>query len=66
MLREFEIYFSDLNKDAQRRLLEFVGEDDPKEMNWDIDMCPIGIYSIEDEVILEALRKSTKSENAKN
>ena len=42
----FEIFFSDLNEDAQKRLLEAVGEDDPKEMNWDIDMCPIAMYPI--------------------
>lgn len=46
---EFEIYFSDLNADAQKRLLEFVGVDNPKEMNWDIDMCPIGVYGLEKE-----------------
>ena len=42
----FEIYFSDLNEDAQKRLLEAVGETDPKEMNWDIDMCPIALYPL--------------------
>ena len=42
----FEIYFNDLNDDAQKRLLEAVGETDPKEMNWDINMCPIALYPI--------------------
>lgn len=42
----FEIFFSDLNEDAQKRLLKAVGENDPKEMNWDIDMCPIAMYPI--------------------
>jgi hypothetical protein len=44
---EFNIYFSDLNEDAQKRLMEVVGITDPKEMNWDIDMCPIAVYSTE-------------------
>lgn len=47
MVADFPIYFNDLNEDAQKRILEFVGETDPKEMNWDIDMCPIAIYSYE-------------------
>ena len=43
-MNDFPIYFSDLNEEAQKRLLEFVGESDPKEMNWDIDMCPLAYY----------------------
>lgn len=42
----FEIYFSDLNEDAKKRLLEDVGIDDPKEMNWDMDVVPIALYPI--------------------
>lgn len=45
----FEIYFSDLNEDAQKRLMEYVGITEPKEANWDIDMCPIAIYCLEKE-----------------
>ena len=45
--KTFEIYFSDLNKDAQERLLKFVGVSDPSEMNWDMDICPIAMYDIE-------------------
>ena len=41
---EFEIYFSDLNEDAQARLLEVVGVETPADMNWDIDMAPIAMY----------------------
>ena len=41
---EFEIYFSDLNEDAQQRLLEAVGAKSAKDMNWDMDWCPIAIY----------------------
>ena len=47
MLKTFEIYFSDLNEDAQKRIMEMVKIDDPKEMNWDIDMCPIAMYDVE-------------------
>ena len=43
---DFEIYFSDLNEDAQKRLLEAVGVSDPKEMNWDLDIIPIAYYPI--------------------
>lgn len=40
----FEIYFSDLNPDAQKRLLKYVGATDPKEMNWGMDILPISYY----------------------
>lgn len=33
---EFELYFSDLSEDAQKRLLEAEGVSDPKELNWDV------------------------------
>lgn len=49
-MKTFEIYFSDLNKDAQKRLLDLVEVDAPKEMNWDIDICPIAIYEFEEKV----------------
>ena len=42
----FSIYFSDLNEDAQKRLMEAVGITDPAEMNWDINMCPIAMYPL--------------------
>ena len=44
----FEIYFSDLNPDAQKRLMKAVGINHPAEMNWDIDMCPIALYDVSD------------------
>ena len=31
-----EIYFADLTADKQAELLEIMGINDPKEMNWDI------------------------------
>lgn len=43
---DFEIFFSDLNEDAQKRLLEAVGAKDPAEMKWDLDICPIGLYPL--------------------
>ena len=49
MIKTFEIYFSNLNEDAQKQLLELVGIKDPAEMNWDIDMCPLGILEFEEE-----------------
>ncbi len=48
-MNTFEIYFSDLNEDAQRRLLEAVGAKTAADMNWDIDICPIATYDFETE-----------------
>ena len=45
-MEDFNIYFSDLNEEAQRRLMEAVGVKEPCEMNWDIDMLPLAIYPI--------------------
>ena len=47
MLKSFAIYFSDLNEDAKRRILEFVDAEDPSDMKWDLDILPIAIYEIE-------------------
>ena len=47
-MKTFNIYFSDLNEDAQKRLMKEIGINDPKEMNWDIDMCPLCIYDFEE------------------
>lgn len=47
---EFKIYFSDLNPEAQKRLLEAVGVKEPKGMNWDIDMAPLAIYETEQPI----------------
>lgn len=33
---EFEIYFSDLNEEAQKDLLDKAGIKDPEDANWDI------------------------------
>lgn len=45
----FEIYFSDLNEDAQKRLLELVGAESAKDMNWDIDLIPIATVDFEED-----------------
>ncbi len=47
MLMEMDIYFSDLNEDAQQRLLDFVGAKDAAEMNWDLDISPLFTYFAE-------------------
>lgn len=44
--KSMEIYFSDLNEDAKKRLLDFVGAETASDMNWDIDMAPIAIYDV--------------------
>lgn len=49
MYVEFNIYFSDLNEDAQQRLMQEIGISDPKEMNWDMDILPIAVYATETE-----------------
>ena len=47
--REFNIYFSDLNENAQKRLLEAVGINEASDMNWDMDICPIATYCFNKE-----------------
>lgn len=41
-----ELYFNDLNKAAQKVMLESAGIDDPKEMNWDMDVLPIAFAAM--------------------
>lgn len=47
-MKSMPIYFSDLNEAAQKELLEFVGVEDPKDMNWDVDILPLAYYDVED------------------
>lgn len=47
-MHTFEIFFSDLNEEAQKRLMEVVGITDPKEMNWDMDILPIATMDVEE------------------
>ena len=46
-METFEIYFSDLNEDAQKRLLDAVGAESAADMNWDMDIIPIAQYDFE-------------------
>ena len=43
---DFNIFFSDLNEGAQQRLMAAIGIQDPREMNWDIDLLPLTVYPI--------------------
>lgn len=44
---DFEIYFSDLTEEAQRRLLDAFGITDAKEANW--DAFPVIVLPIADD-----------------
>ena len=45
-MKTYEIFFNDLTERAQKELMEFVGVDDPKELNWDV--FPIAELDMED------------------
>ena len=45
---QFEIFFSDLNEQAQQDLLDMVGAESPEDMNWDFDLVPIAIVDFEE------------------
>ena len=47
-MKSFEIFFSDLNEEAQKELLKFVGADKPEDMNWDLDIIPLAVFDIEE------------------
>lgn len=47
-MHTFNIFFSDLTEEAQKRLMEIVGITDPKEMNWDMDILPIATMDVEE------------------
>lgn len=48
-MKSVEIYFSDLNKEAQARLLDAVNAETPADMNWDMDIIPIAVLDFEEE-----------------
>ena len=52
-MRTVEIYFNDLKEEKQKELLEIVGADDPKEMNWDMDFSPLVLFDIEEGIAKE-------------
>lgn len=45
-----EIFFSDLNPDAQQRLLEFYGYSDSKDGNLDLDIIPLCILETDNNL----------------
>ena len=45
---EFEIYFSDLKEETQKRLLAELGIGSASEMNWDMDIVPVATVMIEE------------------
>lgn len=52
-MKEFEIYFSDLNEEAQQALLDLVGASEASDMNWDMDILPLAVLNFEDSDDLE-------------
>lgn len=48
-METMEIYFSDLNEDAQKRFLEFEGISTPEEGNYDSDIVPIAVLERSDD-----------------
>ena len=46
-MQSFEIFFDDLNEEAQQRLCETMDINTDKEMNWDI--VPLAIIDFEEE-----------------
>lgn len=42
-----EIFYDDLNEEAQERVLEAAGVEDPDDMNW--DTMPLTIVEFEEE-----------------
>lgn len=48
-MKHFYIYFSDLNPEAQKELLDLVDVASAAEMNWDMDIVPLAILDFEEE-----------------
>ena len=47
MTKQFEIYITDLTKEAQEELLKVAGVQSPEETNWDV--FPIAIVEFEED-----------------
>lgn len=45
-----DIFFNDLKEDKQKELLEAVGVESTKDMNWDLETIPIAVIDIEEEM----------------
>ena len=48
-MNEIEIYFNDLTEEKQKELLDAAGIIDPKEANWDMNIVPVVIVTLEAE-----------------
>lgn len=46
-MEEFEIHFDDLNEEAQKRYLKYLGIENASEAN--LDVFPIAIANLEDD-----------------
>ena len=47
-MKSFEIFFNDLNEDAQKEFLKFAGVEDESELNH--ELAPLAIVDVEEEV----------------
>lgn len=47
-MKTFEIYFSDLNEDAQKRLLDAVGAESAADTYWGLDIIPVAQHEFEE------------------
>lgn len=46
-MNTFVLYFSDLTSEAQSRIMDAAGINDPAEANWDMDVFPITMIDFE-------------------
>ena len=46
-MNTFVLYFSDLTSEAQARIMDAAGINDPTEANWDMDVFPIAMIDFE-------------------
>lgn len=44
------IYFSDLNEKGQKKILEVTGAKNAEDLNMDLDIIPLFIYEVEEDV----------------
>lgn len=47
-MKTIEIMWDDLTPDKQKEVLEIIGEDNEKEMNWDV--IPMAVIEVEEDV----------------
>lgn len=46
-MNTFVLYFSDLTSEAQARIMDAAGINDPTEANWDMDVFPLALIDFE-------------------